>query len=79
MIHFADTSESPEQECLSVKEGETNQDSDISNRRQSEDLTSSESVSVENNFKKQNKNKEPVQPSASEISGRLGKNVRNET
>ena len=44
MLYFADTNESPEQECISVKEGDRNQDSDISDRSQSEDSTSSESV-----------------------------------
>ncbi|XP_022287285.2 uncharacterized protein LOC111100011 isoform X1 [Crassostrea virginica] len=40
-----DTNESPEQECLSVKKGDRNQDSVISDRSQSEDSTSSESDS----------------------------------
>ena len=83
MFYFADTNESPEQECLSVEAGDRNQDSDISDRSQSEDSTSSESVSVENNLKRDtftnNKNKEPVQSSASEVFGRLWKKVRNET
>ena len=47
LFKIVDTNESPEQKCLSVKFGENNRDSDISNRSQSEDFTSSEIVSKE--------------------------------
>ena len=50
MIYFADTSS--EQECQNVKEEEINRESDISNRSQSEDFPSSESVSLEYNFRR---------------------------
>ena len=52
LFKFVDTIESPEQKCLSVTLGENNRDSDISNRSQSEDFTSSEIVSKENNSKR---------------------------
>lgn len=47
LICFADTSKSPEQECLYVEEGEIKMVSDISNRSQLEDYTCLESVSLE--------------------------------
>ena len=60
MLYFADTNESPEQECLSVKEGDRNQDSDISDRSQSTSSESVRDIHLHTN-KKQRTKYDPVQ------------------